>query len=173
MGTIFIHHHVQDRFAAEIIAGSLVDCGEVALWPHHPLGDPRITPERFGVDWHVVLWTPHGATHPALVQLVGDLARCRGPLMVLTYDESCTPRDVREENQFPLLDRTVEWGVYRAGLRRRMHYGEATYAHDRQQDYRIKEARRFERALYQWMSRTYYAPVIVLGGVLAWALIGG
>jgi hypothetical protein len=170
MGTIYIHYHVQDRFAAEVIAGTIVDCGEVALCPHHPLGEPRVTAERFGVDWHVVLWTPQGASHPAIATLVGDLARCRGPLMVLTYDDSFAPHDVRAEHQFPLFDRAVEWSVYRAGLRQRLHYAEATYPNDRNQDPRLKMARRFERAVYQCLSNTYVTPALILCGVFVWTL---
>lgn len=173
MATIFIHHHVQDRFAAEIIAGTLVDCGQVLLRPHHALGPARLIPERLGVDWHVVLWTPHSATQPAIVDLVDTLARFRGPLMVLAYDVDCTPAGVRAESMFPLLDRDVAWTVYRAALRRRLHYAEETYPYRLREDARIAALRDMERTLSGWLTNTYVLPVAVLAGVVLWTIAGG
>jgi hypothetical protein len=171
MATIFIHHHVQDRFAAEIIAGTLVDCGEVRLRPHYPHGEQRVIPERVGVDWHIVLWTPHGATHAAIFDLVETLSRWRAPLMVLTYDDSIAPQDLRAENQFPLLDRAVEWTVYRAGLRRKLRYGEAIYPYELHERGRMAAVRRVERTVLDWLGGSWATPVLLLGGVLVWAML--
>lgn len=170
MGTIFIHYHPHDLFAAEIIAGALVDCGDVILRPHALYGHAPTPPERLAVDWHVALWTPSGASLTSMVHLANTLAQTRGPLMLLTFDESFAPQNVRAEQQFPLFDRGVDWRVYRAGLRQRLRYAVETYPRQERIDSLVLAARNVDQAVQAFFASRFVLPALILFGVFVWTL---
>lgn len=173
MGTIYIHHHAHDLFAAEAIAGMLVDCGAVVLRRHEPYGDVIVVPERYGVDWHVVVWSATASGHFALADLVQTLARTRGPLMLLCYEDDFVHGDVRAENRFPLCERDTEWSDYRAGLRRRMRYPLQSVPPRAPPDRVTRFFHGAERAMAAYAVDRNILPVLVAGGVLFWSILHG
>ncbi|GEM_PF-6152955 len=170
MGTIFIHFHPHDLFAAEIIAGALVDCGDVILRPHAPTALLPPTPERLAVDWHVVLWTTNGMSISSLRHLIHELARLRGPVMVLSYEDNIAPEDLRRDQQFPLFDRGVDWRVYRAGLRQRLRYAVETYPRQERVDSLVLAARNLDQSVQALFASRFVLPGLILFGVFIWTL---
>jgi hypothetical protein len=170
MGTIFIHHAPDDLFAAEAIAGMLVDCGTVVLRAHDPQEDAAAFAERLGVDWHVVLW--NGAATPALRKLTAALLRAQAPHLVLTFDATTLPAKLPRESQFPLFDRGVEWPSYRAALRRRLCYAVSSYA-PRPAHPVLHSLNAIERRLAPALSRMPELALVALGGITLWSLLRG
>lgn len=170
MGTIFIHFHPHDLFAAEVIAGALVDCGDVILRPHGPCDLISAHPERLGVDWHVALWTSDSTLLPTMRHLVHELARLRGPLLVLTCEGDFAPPEVRSEQQLPLFARDVDWRTYRARLRARLRYSSSTYPRQERVDGLVRAARNVDQSINALFASRFVLPGFILFCVFIWAL---
>lgn len=124
MTTVCIHHHEDDTFAAEVIAGALLSGARVRLqaYPASLLGLPEGRPRRAG--WHLLLWTLPAQQHDVISAMARLLHAGGARYLLLRRRDAVVPSRAGPDEQWPMFERGCDWEEYRGMLRMRLGIGD-------------------------------------------------
>jgi hypothetical protein len=174
MATIFIHHHQNDVLAAEVIAGALLSVAPVTLVAS-PAGAPQRTHASGPHAETIVIWTESAAGNEDMERTVRGLVARRTHFILLAHPDAEEPTSLGVGVSAPLFNRTTPWTTYRDAIRALVQ-GRLPPTPPPQDSppYRPLHVHPYVRA--SWPARFSdgsfpLVPVLVLSGVLVWALL--